>query len=46
MIDHYAEIEQCPGDVYRSAIRQDGYTPIEGQFGSSLVDRDGNQITL
>ncbi|KAM5544468.1 hypothetical protein V8D89_002128 [Ganoderma adspersum] len=47
VVDHYAEIEECPGDVYRSAIRQDGYTPIEGGFGpESLVDRDGNPVAL
>ena len=45
-MDHYTEIEECPGAVYHSAIRQDGYSPIEGSLGSSLVDRNGNQITL
>ncbi|KAI1784461.1 hypothetical protein LXA43DRAFT_1122898, partial [Ganoderma leucocontextum] len=46
VVDHYAEIEECPGDVYRSAIRQDGCSPIERGFGSSLVDRNGNRVSL
>ncbi len=44
--DYDAETEECLGDVYRSAIRQGGYTPIEGGFGLSLVDREGNRVTL
>ena len=47
VVDHYVEIEECPGDVYHSASRQDGYTPVEGGFGSeSLGDRGGNPVTL
>ena len=45
MVDHYAEIEECPSGVYRLAVRQDA---VEGGFGSksALVGRGGNPVTL
>lgn len=39
MCDHYAEIEECSGGLYRSAISHSGHTLIEPKFGSSFVDR-------
>ncbi|PIL29470.1 hypothetical protein GSI_08412 [Ganoderma sinense ZZ0214-1] len=44
--DHHREIEECPDDVYRSAIRQDRCTLVEREFGSALADGDGNPVTF
>ncbi|KAI1785804.1 hypothetical protein LXA43DRAFT_976030 [Ganoderma leucocontextum] len=41
LVNHQAEIEACPDDVYLSAIPQDGYTS-----DSSFIDRNGNNVTI
>ena len=38
MIDHYAEINACPDDVYGSSIRQDASTADTLEFGPYIVD--------
>ncbi|KAI1787126.1 hypothetical protein LXA43DRAFT_736074 [Ganoderma leucocontextum] len=47
LVNHQAEIEACPDDVYLSAIPQDGYTSVDReQQDSSFIDRNGNNVTI
>lgn len=47
LVDHQAEIEACPDDVYLSTIPQDGYIWVDREPAhSSFVDNSGNNVKI
>ncbi|PIL29479.1 hypothetical protein GSI_08421 [Ganoderma sinense ZZ0214-1] len=46
LVDHQAEIEACPDDVYLSKIPQEGYTSADREPESSFIDRNGHNVKI
>ncbi|KAM5544479.1 hypothetical protein V8D89_002139 [Ganoderma adspersum] len=46
LVNHQAEIEACPDDVYLSKIPQEGYTSVDRQPESSFIDRNGHNVRI